>query len=196
MMFIAHGLKYLVLNKLMVPQDSILGPLLFNVFICDLFMFLPKNGIANYADDNTPYSTGTGIHNVISDLEQASDILSKWFQDNYLKANPDKYHILLSETSETQLIVKNAPIASSYCEKLLGIKSDHKLSFEPHVESLCKKASQKLNALGRMDSSLKFKQRKLLLNAFITSQFSYAQVVWMFHSRKLNNGLMAYMREQ
>ena len=49
------------------------------------FMFLPKNGIANYADDNTPYSTGTGIHNIISDLEQASDILSKWFQDNYLK---------------------------------------------------------------------------------------------------------------
>ena len=170
-----------------VPQGSILGPLLFNIFICDLFMFLPKNGIANYADDNTPYSTGTGIHNIISDLEQASDILSKWFQDNYLKANPDKYHVLLSETSETQLIVKNVPIASSCCEKLLGIKIDHKLSFEPHVESLCKKASQKLNALARMASSLKFKQRKLLLNAFITSQFSYAPVVWIFHSRKLNN---------
>ena len=141
-------------------------------------MFLPKNDIANYADDNTPYN--------ISDLEQASDTLSKWFQDNYLRANPDKYHVL-SETSETQLIVKNVPIASSCCEKLLGIKIDHKLSFEPHVESLCKKASQKLNALARMASSLKFKQRKLLLNAFITSQFSYAPVVWMFHSRKLNN---------
>ena len=64
-------------------------------------MFLPKNNIANYTDDNTPYSTGTGIHNITSDLEQASGILSKWFQDNYLKANPDKYHVLLSETSET-----------------------------------------------------------------------------------------------
>ena len=96
----------------------------------------------------------------------------------------DKYHALLSETSETQLIVKNVPIASSCCEKLLGIKIDHKLSFEPHVESLCKKASQKLNALA---SSLKFKQKKLLLNAFVTFQFSYAPVVWMFHSRKVNN---------
>ena len=150
-------------------------------------MFLPKNGIANYADDNTSYSTGTGIHNIISDLEQASDILSKWFQDNYLKANQDKYHVLLSDTSETQLIFKNVPIASSSCEKLLGIKIDRKLSFEPHVESLCKKGSKKLNALARMTSSLKFKQRKLLFNAFITSQFSYAPAAWMFHSRKLNN---------
>ena len=66
-------------------------------------------------------------------------------------------------------------------------KNFHKLSFEPHVESLCKKASQKLNALARLTSSLKFKQRKLLLNAFITAQFSYAPAVWMFHSRKLNN---------
>ena len=149
-------------------------------------MFLPKDGIANYADDNTSYSTGNRIHNIISDLEQASDILSKWFIDNYLKANLDQYHVLLSEISETQLIVENVPIASS-CEKLLGFKMDHKLSFELYIESLCKKASQKLNALARMISSLKFKQRKLSLNAFTTAQFSYALVVAIFHSRKLNN---------
>ena len=47
-------------------------------------MFLPKDGIANYADDNTPYSTGNGIHNVIFDLEKALDILSKWFIEHLL----------------------------------------------------------------------------------------------------------------
>ena len=64
----------------------------------------------------TPYSTGTGISNIISDLEQASDILSKCFMDNYLKANLGKYNVLLSETSEAQLVVKNIPIVSSCCE--------------------------------------------------------------------------------
>ena len=69
---------------------------------------------------------------------------------------------------KTQLINST----SICCEKLLGIKIDQKLSFEPHLESLCKKASQKLKALARMASSLKFKQRKLLSNAFITAHFS------------------------
>ena len=54
-------------------------------------MLLPKYGIANYADDNTPYSTDTGTHNIISDLEKASDISSKWVMDNYFKAKPEKF---------------------------------------------------------------------------------------------------------
>ena len=59
--------------------------------------------------------------------------------------------------------------------------------FHSHVKSLCKKASQKLNALSRVAYQLDFNQRKLLMNAFITSQFFYAPVVWMFHSRKQNH---------
>ena len=55
--------------------------------------------------------------------------------------------------------------------------------FDSHFESLCKKARQKLNALSRVAYQLDYNQRKLLLNAFIKSQFSYAPVVWMFHSR-------------
>ena len=69
------------------------------------------------------------------------------------------------------------------------------MTFEPHVRSLCKKASQKLKAFARIAFSLTFDQRKLL-NAFITSRFSYASVVWMFHNRKLNNHALNKIKQK
>ena len=171
-----------------VPQGSILGPLLFNIFMCDLFLFIPYFDVTNYADDNTPYSANNNIVDVLNNLKLQANILDKWFKDNYMKANPGKYHLLLSATEETNTLnIEDICINSSKYEKLLGINIDSNLTFETHVESLCKKASQKLNALLRVTWSLDFDQRKLLLNAFIKSHFSYAPVVWMFHSRKLNN---------
>ena len=116
-----------------------------------------------------------------------SDTLFNWFCDDLLKANPEKSHLLTNSVEEIQINIGGMAIPSSKCEKLLDIHIDNKLTFEPHVRSLCKKASQKLNAFARIACSLKFGQRKLLLNAFITSQFSYVPIVWMFHNRKLNS---------
>ena len=65
-------------------------------------------------------------------------------------------------------------ISNSKCEKLLGIHIDNKLTFEPHVRLLCKKANQKLNAFARITQSLKFEQRNLF-NAFITAQLDVSQ---------------------
>ena len=169
-----------------VLQGSILGPLLFNIFLCDLFQVFPDVDIANYADDNSPHSSNINLNKVLHDLEKISDTLFKWFTDNLLKANPEKSHLLANSAQEIQINIGEFAISNSKCEKLLDIHIDNKLTFEPHVKSLCKKVSQKLNAFARIANSLKFDQRKLLLNAFITSQFSYAPVVWMFHDRKLN----------
>ena len=78
-------------------------------------------------------------------------------------------------------------ITNSACEKLLGIKVDSSLNFEDHIGSICKKAGAKLNALTRITNHMPFQNRKLLMNAFFTSQFSYCPLTWMFHSKKLNN---------
>ena len=149
--------------------------------------FFPDVDIANYADDNTPHSSNINLNKVLHDLEKISDTLFKWFTYNLLKANPEKSHLLTNSAQEIQINIGEIAISNSKCEKLPGIHIDNKLTFEPHVRSRCKKASQKLNAFARIAYSLKFDQRKLLLNAFITSQFPYAPVAWIFHNRKLNN---------
>ena len=65
-------------------------------------------------------------------------------------------------------------------ENLLAIKIDNKLTFEEHVEGLCKKCSQKINVLTRISSLMRFKQRNRFIKSFIT-HFSYCILVWMFH---------------
>ena len=64
-----------------VPQRSILGPLLFNIFLFDLFFIIEDTEIASYADGNTPYGIAGNIDGIIKSLEEASEILFKWFNE-------------------------------------------------------------------------------------------------------------------
>ena len=146
-----------------------------------------KVDFASYADDNTPYVIGNGAKEAINSLKEASDELFYWFANNQMKANPDKCHLLTSSSDKVSICVDNYNIKSSKCEKLLGIKIDNKLNFNTHVDEICKKAGQKLNALSRVTPYMDLSKRRILLNAFFISQFSYCPLVWMFHSRGKNN---------
>ena len=61
------------------------------------------------------------------------------------------------------------------------------MSFNEHVSGLCKKASQKLHALARVSKYMNTDKLRLIMKAFINAQFGYCPLVWMFHSRTLNN---------
>ena len=119
-----------------VPQGSILGPLLFIIFICDMFYFLEDFGIANYADDSTPYSAKSNHKLVIEELEKSSSILFKWLQSNYMKVNTDKSHLLLSGNTKLISNIDNNLIESEQEQVLLGITIDSNLSFEKHINNL------------------------------------------------------------
>ena len=71
--------------------------------------------------------------------------------------------------------------------KLLGITLDNNLKFDKHAPNICSKANRKLSALTRVVKFLPFKKRRILIKAFIESQFKYCPLVWMFHVRQIND---------
>ena len=156
----------------------------------DLFLFTSNSEIANYVDGNSPYVFKQDIESVITKLEEDSQSLIEWVNNNALMANPDKFHLLLSSSDENiSIYVDQYQIYISQHEKLLGITIDNNMKFEEHVSRLCKKASHKLHALARVSNFMNVEQRRKIMKAFIASQFGYCPVVWMFHSRMLNKGI-------
>ena len=126
-----------------IPQGSILGPILFNIFLSDLFL-VQNVDFASYADDNTIYDTGGNIDVVIFSLQESSKKLFNWFVDNQMKTNEDKCHLIVSTSKLIEIQIGDFSIKNSDSEKLLGVNIDSKLNFDCHVNHLCNKAKKKI----------------------------------------------------
>ena len=172
-----------------VPQGSILGPLLFNIFLNDIFYFENRSFSSNYADDNVLYAFDFNLDEVKQNLSQDLLKLSEWFYENFMILNLEKCHYMcLGKDSAGDLLrFCGEDLVASELETVLGIQIDNKLNFENHIKSLCNKASQILGALQRISNMLDMQKKSLLFNSIIKSQFSYCPLVWMFCSRRSNS---------
>ena len=146
-----------------VPQGSILGPILFNINMIDLFYECEDSIVASYADDTTPYSCATDIPSVALELQASATKLFLWFKNNHLKANPGKSHILLSSKKPEVVSVDGISVAASFHEKLLGVVIDSELKFENHITDKCLKVSKKINTLCRISSFMSLEKRSTLM---------------------------------
>ena len=104
-----------------------------------------------------------------------------------MKAYPGKCDQLLSSKSPEVVSIDRRQTTSSFAETILGITIDSELNFENRRSALCNKVSRKMNALGRIINYMPLEKRSIVMKTFIESQFNYCQLIWMLHSRTINN---------
>ena len=173
-----------------VPQGSILGPILFNIFINDLFLVALEIGLCNFADDNTAYSCEETMEIVAIKLENNVPKILRWFKLNSMVVNPSKFQaIFLGNKGKSNLCIEidGSSIKPNKEVKLLGVTIDKDLNFNSHVRILCRQANQKVNALLRIRNYLSLKKNQLLCNAYILSPFNYCNLIWMFCDKHSNH---------
>ena len=119
---------------------------------------------------------------VVNNLEQSSTILFEWLNSNYMKVNTGKSHLLLSGNSRATATIDHSSIESEDKQVLLGITTDSNLTFENHINSICTKASQKLNVLARIAPYMNIQKRRTMMKSFVASQFIYCPLILMLQT--------------
>ena len=105
----------------MIPEGPTLGPLLFTIFMCEMFLILNTAYFTGFADGNTPFLARDNIADVIKALEKIGEKLVNWFLNNKMNLNTYKCHPLLNSQEPDTLKIGDLNINNSLSEKLLGI---------------------------------------------------------------------------
>ena len=148
-----------------------MDPLLFNIFLRNLFSITESKYLTNYTDDATPYVIGNDTKEEVSELKTIADEFFIWYNQNKMKANLDKCHLVPSATKAFNFQISETVMYNLHSRKLLGVTFDNKLKFEKHIPTIFQKANRKFNALVRVTPYVDLLKRCILKNALSNFQF-------------------------
>ena len=135
-----------------IPQGSVLGAILFSIYLNDLFYLTEMTQVCNFADDTTFY---------VCDNDLDTSLAVEWVENDFLKLNQDKCHLIVSGHKHETVWAKigETKIWRSNKQKLLGVAIDRNLNFDEYVFDLYKKAGRKLSVLARLSNDMSFEKR-------------------------------------
>ena len=166
-----------------VPQGSILGPILFSLFINDLGRNCRQSNAYLFADDSALYFNNV-TRGVYSSIAEDMQTVYEWFRINKLKFNTQKTSLLIfdrnTDLDDFIMTLENEVmyIKETKSQKYLGLMIDSQLTFQDHIDYVKSKVAKRIGALYRSKKLLPLKYRKMFVNALMLPQFDYLDVIW------------------
>ena len=167
-----------------VPQGSVLGPLLYLVYVNDIINVSPNLLPILFADDTNIFLSGENINELFDTMNYEIEKLLEWTIVNKLSLNVSKTHYMIFTTkgrnvnTQRKVCINNAPLERVNSTKFLGVIIDHKLSWCDHIKYIKNKISKGLGIICKARKSLKSSTLVTLYNSFIYPYLTYGIEIW------------------